>query len=267
MDHQNIADEISDDSLSKWPPSGQQKMSLRQGLYTSFNKDIFQEKSDKEQEIWSSLEYPPSPKDAFQETCDFYDEQIYSRRKGYLRAHHTVNGGLYNGGSRFMASNGVTKAYRAKPRHLDFYKSDSKLTQHYADSSGDEMEYLPNPMMGRSKSLHDLERSRTPSKHDSKKQQQEQPAEQIGLSEHDLNRARSVLGLPLSDPNTNVFPNNGYNLPDADHDVDGAEAGVVLPHDQEKHELDLGYDSQPASIRNSLIVSCQDSNINERLGW
>ena len=37
MDHQNVVDEISDDSLSKWPPSGQQKMSLRQGLYTSFN--------------------------------------------------------------------------------------------------------------------------------------------------------------------------------------------------------------------------------------
>ena len=34
--------DISDESLSKWPPTGEKKNSLRQGMYTSFNKDIFQ---------------------------------------------------------------------------------------------------------------------------------------------------------------------------------------------------------------------------------
>ena len=34
--------DISDESLSKWPPTGEKKNSLRKGMYTSFNKDIFQ---------------------------------------------------------------------------------------------------------------------------------------------------------------------------------------------------------------------------------
>ena len=49
---------------------------------------------------------------------------------------------------------------------------------------------------------------------------------QVGLSEHDLNRARSVLGLPVS----------------------GAGA-------RGEQDTDLGYDSQPASTRNSINVS------------
>ena len=247
--------DVSDDSLSKWPPSGQQKLSLRQGLYTSFNKDIFQDTSAKppqltqlkselmkEQDIWSSMEYPPSPKDAFQETCDFYDDQMYARRKGYSRQYPGMMNGYGNGR---LVGNGVTKSFRAKPRHLDFYKSDSKLTHHqFADqSSADENDYLSNPsVLGRSKSLHDLERSKTPSKQESRKQ-----TEQIGLSEHDLNRARSVLGLPLtSEPYTTVFQ-DGFDQE--------AEDGAEVVHDSEKTELDLGYDSQPGSNRNSLNVS------------
>jgi len=232
-----MEDNISDESLSKWPPSGEQKNSLRKGFYTSFNKDIFQEKSDHErggEDLWSSLEYPPSPKDAFRETCEFYGDPIFSRRK-YPK--YEMNGGLVNGG--------IAKMYRAKPKKLDFYKSDSKLSHLYNESSGEEMESLINPI-NRSKSLHDLQYSKTSSSiHSSHQVHQRQhkmkeEETQIGLSEHDLNRARSVLGLPLSsEPYSG--PRSGYNL-------DGVK-------DQEKSELDLGYDSQPASNRNSINFS------------
>ena len=190
LDHplsQDIEDNISDESLSKWPPSGQQTNSLRQGLYTSFNKDIFQEKSDRindnmlsvdrSEMIWSSMEYPPSPKDAFRETCEFYGDPVFTKKNRHS-LNYQMNGAPVNGG--------VTKMYRAKPKMLDFYKSDPKLSEcHFTESSGEEMEQY---VIGRSKSLHDLQHSRPSSS------QPRQQTEQIGLSEHDLNRARSVLG-------------------------------------------------------------------------
>ena len=235
-----MQDDISDESLSKWPPSGEQKNSLRKGFYTSFNKDIFQEKSDHErggEDLWSSLEYPPSPKDAFRETCEFYGDPIFSRRK-YPKYEMNGGPGLVNGG--------IAKLYRAKPKKLDFYKSDSKLSHLYNESSGEEMESLINPI-NRSKSLHDLQYSKTSSIHSShlashQRQQLHKKEEetQIGLSEQDLNRARSVLGLPLSTTEPFSGTRSGYK-----HD------GV---RDQEKSELDLGYDSQPTSNRNSINV-------------
>ena len=174
----DIEENISDDSLSKWPPSGEQQDSLRKGFYTSFNRDMFQDRSDLEcPDLWSSLEYPPSPKDAFRETCEFYgDPAVSSKRSRALRKYHQMNGR-------------IEKFYKEKPRRLDLYKSDSKLSHHYGDSSCEESEALSNPI-GRSKSLHDLQPG--PAIH-----RQDQPG-QVGLSEQDLNRARSVLGLPVS---------------------------------------------------------------------
>ena len=228
------AGDISDESLSKWPPSGGQKNSLTQGFYTSFNKNIFQEKSDRGEELWSSMEYPPSPKDAFRETCEFYGDPIFGKQRKNPR--YEMNGGIVNGG--------VAKMYRAKPKQLDFYKSETKLptTSHYAESSGEEMEHFVNPMMGRSKSLHDLQQfppsiaSAAASIH----QKKEAVREQIGLSEHDLNRARSVLGLPVTEPFNAYLSSSsrtGFNF------------------EAEKNDLDLGYDSQPGSKRNSMNVS------------
>ena len=171
-----MEDDISDESLSKWPPSGEQKNSLNQGLYTSFNKDIFHEKSDKGEDLWSSLEYPPSPKDAFRETCEFYGDPVFSKRK-------------YSQG--YEMNGGIPKLARVpKPKKLDFYKSDSKLAQCHYESSSEEMENFSNPM-GRSKSLHDLQLTRTSSMPRGSMQNQKKQSEQIGLSEHDLNRARS----------------------------------------------------------------------------
>ena len=133
--------------------------------------------------------------------------------------------------------------YRAKPKQLDFYKSETKLptSSHYAESSGEEMEHFVNPM-GRSKSLHDLQQfppsiaSAAASIH----QKKEAVMEQIGLSEHDLNRARSVLGLPVTEPFNAYLSSSsrtGFNF------------------EAEKNDLDLGYDSQPGSKRNSMNVS------------
>ena len=198
-DFPSLEENISDSSLSKWPPSGEQKDSLRKGFYTSFNRDIFQEKTELEcPDLWSSLEYPPSPKDAFRETCEFYGEPSGSRKYPEMRRRQGRS----------------EKFYREKPRRLDFYQSDSKLShlQHYVDSSCDETEVL-----SRSKSLHDLQPDLFI------QDQPGQPSPQVGLSEQDLNRARSVLGLPISGPDT------------ADND--------------------LGYDSQPGSARNSINLS------------
>ena len=223
--------EISDESLSKWPPSGGKKNSLSQGFYTSFNRNIFQEKSDRGEELWSSMEYPPSPKDAFRETCEFYGDPIFSKQRKNPR--YEINGGIVNGG--------VAKMYREKPKKLDFYKSDSKLSSHYAESSGEEIEHFVNPI-GRSKSLHDLQHfkpstaSATASIH-----QRKEAAEQIGLSEHDLNRARSVLGLPVTEPYNAHLSSNGLS-----------RTGYF---EADKNDLDLGYDSQPGSKRNSMNVS------------
>merc|ERR1719510_1928773 len=174
-DFPSLEENISDSSLSKWPPSGEQKDSLRKGFYTSFNRDIFQEKSDVEcPDLWSSLEYPPSPKDAFRETCEFYGDPAVSRKYREMRPRQ-------GRAERF---------YREKPRRSDFYQSDSRLShlQHYVDSSCDETEVL-----SRSKSLHDLQPGQPGHLI------QDQPGQQVGLSEQDLNRARSVLGLPLTD--------------------------------------------------------------------
>lgn len=239
MDHTG---DISDESLSQWPPSGGQKNSLTQGFYTSFNKNIFQEKSDHGEQLWSSMEYPPSPKDAFRETCEFYGDPIFSKQRKNPR--NEMNGGIVNGG--------VAKMYRAKPKQLDFYKSETRLptTGHYAESSGEEMEHFMNPI-GRSKSLHDLQQfppsiaSGAASIH----QRREAAKEQIGLSEHDLNRARSVLGLPVTEPYNAYISSNG------------ARTGVNF--EAEKNDLDLGYDSQPGSKRNSMNVS-QHTNISGR---
>merc|ERR1719411_42208 len=101
------------------------------------------------------------------------------------------------------------KLYREKPRRGDFYQSDSKLShlqQNYVDSSCDETEVL-----ARSKSLHDLLPTHFIS------DQPGQSEDQVGLSEQDLNRARSVLGLPISG------------------------------QPQDTADNDLGYASQPAS--------------------
>ena len=196
----SLEENISDSSLSKWPPSGEQKDSLRKGFYTSFNRDMFQEKSDLEcPDLWSSLEYPPSPKDAFRETCEFYGDPAVSRKYPEMRPRQGRS----------------EKFYREKPRRLDFYQSDSRLShlQHnYVESSCEETEVL-----SRSKSCHDLQPD-----HFIQDQSGQAGGHQVGLSEQDLNRARSVLGLPISQDT-------------ADHD--------------------LGYDSQPASARNSINLS------------
>lgn len=143
-----------------------------------------------------------------------------------------MNGGIVNGG--------IAKMYRAKPKQLDFYKSETRLptTNHYAESSGEDMEHFMNPI-GRSKSLHDLQQF--PPSTASIHQRKEAAKEQIGLSEHDLNRARSVLGLPLTEPyNTYVSSNSAL---------------TGFSFEAEKNDLDLGYDSQPGSKRNSMNVS------------
>ena len=148
-----------------------------------------------------------------------------------------MNGGIVNGG-------GGAKMYRAKPKQLDFYKSESKLptTGHYAEASGEEMEHFMNPI-GRSKSLHDLQQfpPSTASASASIHQRKEAVREQIGLSEHDLNRARSVLGLPLTEPYNSYLSSSG--------------ARTGFNFEAEKNDLDLGYDSQPGSKRNSMNVS------------
>ena len=179
-----VEENISDSSLSKWPPSGEQKDSLRAGFYTSFNRDDLECP-----DLWSSMEYPPSPKDAFRETCEFYGDPAGSRKYPEMRP---------------------------RQRRLEVYKSDSTQSQpqqNYVDSSCDETEVL-----SRSKSLHDL----LPD-HFIQDQPGQTDCHQVGLSEQDLNRARSVLGLPVTGQET------------ADHD--------------------LGYDSQPASARNSINLS------------
>ena len=174
----DLEENISEDSLSKWPPSGEQQDSLRKGFYTSFNRNIFQDSPDPQcPDLWSSLEYPPSPKDAFRETCEFYgDPAVSSKRSRAQRKYPEMNGR-------------IEKFYKEKPRRLDLYKSDSKLSHHYADSSCDETDILSIPI-GRSKSLHDLQPGTFI--------QQQAGTEQVGLSEQDLNRARSVLGLPIT---------------------------------------------------------------------
>ena len=108
-----------------------------------------QERSDLGEELWSSMEYPPSPKDAFRETCEFYGDPAFTRRRQPRRYQMQMNGFVNGGGS--------VKLQRAKPKKLEFYKSDSKLSNHVgAESSSEEMENFINPI-SRSKSLHDLE--------------------------------------------------------------------------------------------------------------
>ena len=95
------------------------------------------------------MEYPPSPKDAFRETCEFYGDPAFTRRRQPRRCEMQMNGFVNGGGS--------VKLQRAKPKKLEFYKSDSKLSNHVgAESSSEEMENFINPI-SRSKSLHDLE--------------------------------------------------------------------------------------------------------------
>ena len=95
------------------------------------------------------MEYPPSPKDAFRETCEFYGDPAFTKRRHPRRYEMQMNGFVNGGGS--------VKLQRAKPKKLEFYKSDSKLSNHVgAESSSEEMENFINPI-SRSKSLHDLE--------------------------------------------------------------------------------------------------------------
>ena len=201
---------------------------------TSIIYHYIQERSDLGEELWSSMEYPPSPKDAFRETCEFYGDPAFTKRRHPRRYEMQMNGFVNGGGS--------VKLQRAKPKKLEFYKSDSKLSNHVgAESSSEEMENFINPI-SRSKSLHDLEHCK-PQPRPAAGEAGEQVAglssgimpsniatTQVGLSEHDLNRARSVLGLPVSGP--------------------GARG---------EQDTDLGYDSQPASTRNSINVSTAQS--------
>ena len=179
--------DISDDSLSNWPPSIEHKDSLRKGFYTSFEQNIFRRKSHQNKDIWSSLDYPPSPKDAFQETCEFYGDPLVTKQNG----HSTTGTYLSTKYSKSKSNNldlEFNKLHKAQQRKQDFYKSDSKLSDHFLNSlKTGEVGDATSPL-GRSKSLHDLQHWRGMSAAG-----RESSGQTVGLSEQDLNRARSDI--------------------------------------------------------------------------
>ena len=149
------------------------------------------------------------------------------------------------------------KFHRPYKKSQDCYKSDSKLSNHELPSvKNSEIESMTQPIE-RSKSFHDLQNSTAAI------DTSQVPAEVLesltfGISEHDLNRARSVLGLPIREPYNAYISTSTYR--GSERENAGEPSGNISrgSRSSAKHgssEQDLGYNSQPGSRRASMNVS------------
>ena len=79
----------------------------------------------------------------------------------------------------------------------------------------------------------------------------------IGISEDDLNRARSVLGLPIREPYNAYIGTSSYRVAERENGEGAPGSARRGSRSSVKHgssEQDLGYNSQPGSRRESMNV-------------
>ena len=265
----NQEEKLSGDSLREWPSftrnvslgKDYSKEKVEPLLYNSrsqsHKQDFFSEMNYRSAYLWSSVESPPSPKDAFRETCEFYGDPLLSREWTSSAQEFTTSKEY----SRANLARETNKFHQPYPKSQDCYKSDSKLSYNESTSlKNSEIESTAPPPIGRSKSFHDLQNS-TASVQTPQVSKEVQESIPFGISEHDLNRARSVVGLPIREPYNAYISTSGYRGSARDYRENAAEpSGNVRrgSRNYTKHgssELDLGYDSQPASRRESMNVS------------
>ena len=261
-------EKLSDDSLREWP-----SFTMNNSLGNDYSKepveplhfssrsqsakqDCYSEKTNRGTHQWSSFESPPSPKDAFRETCEFYGDPLLAREWTSSAQEFTPSKEY----SRANLARESNKFHRPYQKSQDCYKSDPKLS--YCDSTSvknTEVDSTTLPI-GRSKSFHDLQNF-TPPIQNSEVSKGVEDRLTFGISEHDLNRARSVVGLPIREPYNAYISTSGYRGSTRDYRDNTAEplgnvrSGNRNAAKRGSSELDLGYDSQPASRRDSMNVN------------
>lgn len=109
--------------------------------------------------------------------------------------------------------------------------------------------YTSRPM-SRSNSFHDLRDVASPT---TPKPRNRHQTLAYGVSEHDLQRAKSSINLPTRGGST--LDLRGASWRGSNHDLRATSTGPFDMNGYSKSTLDLGYDSQPVSRRQSDAVS------------
>ena len=245
---------LSGDMMSEWPSFTRSVL-----LGKDYSKEIIEpspfsprlqsESNYKSAYQWGSLDSPPSPKDAFRETCEFYGDPLLSRGWG-TSARKFTDSPEYSR-AKFVREKEANKCHRPYKKSQDCYKSDSKLSNHDSTSlKNSEIESMTQPIE-RSKSFHDLQNSSAAIR-PSQVEREVQQSLTIGISEDDLNRARSVLGLPVRQPYNAYISSAGGEVAPTNSRRGSRSSGKGGVGGSEQ---DLGYNSQPGSRRESMNVS------------